>query len=88
MTSRLRRTELPQPQVFGLLEIRWRHIRQIEQEPKDTNADKMGFRKSERPNSPSPMSLVEVAARHGRFKFRKLWPVKAVGGNCLSSVRR
>ena len=63
MTPRLRKTELPQPQVFGLIEISRCNIHQIEQEPEDTNADEMGFRKSGRPNSPSPVSPVEVATR-------------------------
>ena len=63
MTPRLRKTELPQPQVFGLVEISKCNIRQIEQEPEDTTADEMGFRKSGRPNSSSSVSQMKVAAR-------------------------
>ena len=63
MTLRLRKTELLQPQVFGLIEISKCNICQIEQEPEDANADEMGFRKSGRPNSPSLVSQVKVAAR-------------------------
>ena len=63
MTPRLRKTELPEPQVFGLIEISKCNIRQIEQEPEDTNTDEMGFRKSGRPNRPRPVSQEEVATR-------------------------
>lgn len=63
MTPRLRKTDLPQPQVFRLIGISECNIRQIEQAPEDTIADEMGFRKSSRPNTPSLVSQVKVAAR-------------------------
>ena len=62
MTPKLRKTGIPQTQVFGLTEISKRGIYQIELEPEGANADERGFRKSNPLSRPSPVSQMDRLA--------------------------